>query len=233
MKTIICAGTPTAGKTTVLKHVIKKLKAKGHSLAFLKIDVQYADEDEMFRDEFAIPVKKVYSGELCPDHCNVMVLGDAIAWAARERAEFLLVETAGLCLRCSPYIEGSPGLVVMEATSGMNLPRKIGPMLSLADIAVITKIDLISQAEREVFRARVMEAAPSVIMAETDALHGIGIDPIVKKLLAAPDVQFPLYLRGNPPVGTCTICVGKKEIGWKQHFGVVRPLENQSFYRGE
>jgi Ni2+-binding GTPase involved in maturation of urease and hydrogenase len=221
MKVIICAGTSTAGKTTVLKHVIKKLKAKGHSLAFLKIDVQYADEDELFRDEFAIPVKKVYSGELCPDHCNVMVLGDAIAWAAKERAEFLLVETAGLCLRCSPYIEGSPGLVVMEATSGMNLPRKIGPMLSLADIAIITKIDLISQAEREVFRARV------------NALHGIGIDSIVTKLLLAPDIQFPLYLRGNPPVGTCTICVGKKEIGWKQHFGVVRPLENQSFYRGE
>lgn len=233
MKTIICAGTPTAGKTTVLKHVIKKLKALGHSLAYLKIDVQYADEDELFRAEFAIPVKKVYSGELCPDHCNVMVLGDAIAWAARERAEFLLVETAGLCLRCSPYVEGSPGLVVMEATSGMNLPRKIGPMLSLADIAVITKIDLISQAEREVFRARIMEAAPGVAVAETDALHGIGIDPIVKKLLLAPDVRFPLYLRGSPPVGTCTICVGKKEIGWKQHFGVVRPLENQSFYRGE
>jgi Ni2+-binding GTPase involved in maturation of urease and hydrogenase len=233
MKVIICAGTSTAGKTTVLKHVIKKLKAKGHSLAFLKIDVQYADEDELFRDEFAIPVKKVYSGELCPDHCNVMVLGDAIAWAAKERAEFLLVETAGLCLRCSPYIEGSPGLVVMEATSGMNLPRKIGPMLSLADIAIITKIDLISQAEREVFRARVMEAAPNVAIAETNALHGIGIDSIVTKLLLAPDIQFPLYLRGNPPVGTCTICVGKKEIGWKQHFGVVRPLENQSFYRGE
>jgi Ni2+-binding GTPase involved in maturation of urease and hydrogenase len=233
MKVIICAGTSTAGKTTVLKHVIKKLKGAGHSLAFLKIDVQYADEDELFRDEFAIPVKKVYSGELCPDHCNVMVLGDAIAWAAKERAEFLLVETAGLCLRCSPYIEGSPGLVIMEATSGMNLPRKIGPMLSLADIAIITKIDLISQAEREVFRARVMEAAPNVAIAETNALHGIGIDPIVKKLLAAPDVRFPLYLRGNPPVGTCTICVGKKEIGWKQHFGVVRPLENQSFYRGE
>ncbi len=233
MKAIICAGTPTAGKTTVLKHVIRKLRDRGRSVAFLKIDVQYADEDERFREEFAIPARKVYSGELCPDHCNVMVLGDAIAWAAREKAEFLLVETAGLCLRCSPYVEGSPGLAVMEATSGMNLPRKIGPMLSLADIAVVTKIDLISQAEREVFRARVMEAAPGVTVAEADALHGIGIDPIVKRLLEAPDVRFPLFLRGNPPVGTCTICVGKKEIGWKQHFGVVRPLENQAFYRGE
>jgi len=42
-----------------------------------------------------------------------------------------------------------------------------------------------------------------------------------------------MLLRGNPPVGTCTICVGKKEIGWQAHFGVVRALENQNFYRGE
>ena len=233
MKVVICAGTPTSGKSTVLKHVIKKLKNREEKVAFLKIDVQFADEDEIFSREFGIPTKKVYSGELCPDHCNVMVIGDAIDWANKENADYLLVETAGLCLRCSPYIEGLLGIVVLEATSGMNLPRKIGPMLSLADIAVVTKIDLISQAEREVFRARIMEATKNIIIAETDALHGVGIDPILKKISESAEVKYPLFLRGNPPVGTCTICVGKKEIGWKQHFGVVRPLENQTFYRGE
>lgn len=233
MKIVICAGPPTSGKSTVLKHVIKKLQKRGEKIAFLKIDVQFADEDEIFKQEFAIPTKKVYSGELCPDHCNVMVMGDAVEWAKKENANFLIVETAGLCLRCSPYIEGSLGIVVLEATSGMNLPRKIGPMLSLADMAVVTKIDLISQAEREVFRARIMETAGKIPIAESDALHGIGIDPILKKVYESQDVKYPLFLRGNPPMGTCTICVGKKDIGWKQHFGVVRPLENQVFYRGE
>ncbi|MCX8044783.1 MAG: cobalamin biosynthesis protein [Desulfobacterota bacterium] len=233
MKAIICAGPPTTGKTTVLKQVTQRLQGAGLQVAYLKIDVQYAVEDEMFQSEFNIPVKKVYSGELCPDHCNVMVLADAIEWASQNRAHFLLVETAGLCLRCSPYIEGSLGMVVLEATSGMNLPRKIGPMLTLADVAVITKIDLISQAEREVFRARVLEAAGHLSICETNALYGIGIDAVVKKIHASPELRYPLILRGNPPVGTCTICVGKKEIGWKQHFGVVRPLENQMFYRGE
>ena len=41
------------------------------------------------------------------------------------------------------------------------------------------------------------------------------------------------FLRGNPPVGTCTICVGKKEIGWQSHFGVVRRAGKSNFYRGE
>ncbi len=200
MRAVICAGPPTCGKTTVLKHVVRKLKAEGLRLAYLKIDVQYADEDEMFRDEFGIPVKKVYSGELCPDHCNVMVLGDAIDWAEQEKADFLLVETAGLCLRCSPYIDGSLGIVVLEATSGMNLPRKIGPMLSLADVAVVTKIDLVSQAEREVFRARILETAPGVRIVETDALYGIGVDPLVRRIKEARR-SWPRLLPARQPAG--------------------------------
>lgn len=233
MKLVICAGPATTGKTAVLRHLARKLLAVGHRVAFLKLDVQFAEEDEQLAQELGIPTRKVYSGELCPDHCSVMVLGDALVWAENSDAQILLVETAGLCLRCSPYVDRGLGIVVIEATSGMNLPLKIGPMLSLADVAVVTKVDRVSQAEREVFRARIMEVAPGVTVREVNALHGIGIDPLVDRVLATPDAVHPIKLRGNPPVGTCTICVGKKDIGWQSHFGVVRPLENQMFYRGE
>jgi Ni2+-binding GTPase involved in maturation of urease and hydrogenase len=233
MKLAICAGPATTGKTAVLRHIIRKLQDSGQRVAFLKIDVQYAEEDEQFAREFGIPTRKVYSGELCPDHCNVMVLGDALQWARKADSDVLLVETAGLCLRCSPYVDGGLGLIVLEATSGMNLPLKVGPMLSLADVAVVTKIDRVSQAEREVFRARIQDVAPSVRIREVNALYGIGIDPLVDHVRATPDAEESMLLRGNPPVGTCTICVGKKEIGWQSHFGVVRALDNQTFYRGE
>jgi len=233
MKLAIVAGASTTGKSAVLRHIIPRLQARGWSPAFLKIDVQFAEEDVDFARDFSIPTRKVYSGELCPDHCNVMVLGDALQWAARVGGDILLVETAGLCLRCSPYVDGGLGLVVLEATSGMNLPRKIGPMLSLADTAVVTKIDRISQAEREVFRARIREAAPGVRIREVNALHGIGVDPLVDAVALTPDAKADLELRGNPPVGACTICVGKKTVGWQSHFGVVRALEGQVFYRGE
>jgi Ni2+-binding GTPase involved in maturation of urease and hydrogenase len=233
MKLLICAGPSTSGKTAVLRHVIGKLITNGHHPAFVKIDVQFAEEHDLLNKEFDIPTKIVYSGDLCPDHCSVMVLGDAIKWAQDKGADMLLVETAGLCLRCSPYVNAGLGLVVLEATSGMNLPRKVGPMLSLADMCMITKIDRVSQAEREVFRSRIMDAAPTVRVREANALHGIGIDPLVAQFLATEDIPEKMLLRGNPPVGTCTICVGKKEIGWQNHFGVVRPLENQTFYRGE
>ena len=233
MKLIIIAGPPTCGKTTVIRQVIRKVIKKGLKPAYLKIDVLYADEDMQISKEFNIPTKKIYSGELCPDHCNVVVLDEVVEWAQYLGAEFLFVETAGLCLRCSPYVEQSLGIVVLEATSGMNLPRKIGPMLTLADICVVTKIDLISQAEREVFRYRIMEAAKGISVVESNALYGIGIDPIVREVLKTSTIEQPMFLKGNPPVGTCTICVGKKEIGAKNHFGVLRTMENDLFYVGE
>ena len=233
MKIAICSGPPTTGKTSVLRHAIRKLIDKGERCAFLKIDVQFAEEDEQLAAEFGIPTRKVYSGELCPDHCSVMVLGDAIQWADENDCTILLVETAGLCLRCAPYVDGGLGICVLEATSGMNLPLKVGPMLSLADVTVVTKGDLVSQAEREVFRARIQDVAPMTQIREANALYGIGIDPLVEAILETPDAHDDLLLRGSPPVGTCTICVGKKEVGWQAHFGVVRALDNQNFYRGQ
>jgi Ni2+-binding GTPase involved in maturation of urease and hydrogenase len=233
MKVAICAGPPTSGKTTVLRHAARKLLARGQRLAYLKVDVQYCDEDELFTSELQVPARKVYSGDLCPDHCSALVLGDAIRWAGDQGAGILLVETAGLCLRCAPYVDGALGIVVLEATSGTNLPRKIGAMLSLADVAVITKIDLVSQAEKEVFRANLVEAAPGVAVVESDALHGINIEPIERRIEAVPELPESPRLRGSPPMAVCTICAGKKEIGWEHHFGIVRALDSDLFYRGQ
>ena len=101
MRLAICAGPATTGKTSVLRHMTRKLLRAGHKVAFVKLDVQYADEDELLAKEFNIPTKKVYTGELCPDHCHVMILGDALRWAGENDADILLVETAGLCLRCA------------------------------------------------------------------------------------------------------------------------------------
>ncbi len=187
----------------------------------------------LFAEEFGIPTRKVYSEDLCPDHCNVIVLGDAIAWAENAAAISCLWKQQA-------YVCGVPlisrmrwGLWCLKQAGRMNLPRKIGPMLSLADVAVVTKIDIVSQAEREVFRANINDAASKVLVIETDALHGINIDHVVRQIDIAPEYTTPSLLRGNPPVGTCTICVGKRDIGKEAHFGVLRPLESDIFYRGE
>ncbi len=232
MKAVICAGPPTGGKTTVLRQAARRLIERGRRLAYLKVDVQYCDEDELFAREFGIPARKVLSGDLCPDHCSVLVLGDALAWAARESAECLLVETAGLCLRCAPYIDGALGL---RDQVDLGHHGEVGEGEHCADLA--QQVHAAGgfehdDAEREVFRANLLDAA-QIPVVETDALHGINLEPVVRRIEATPELVQPSRLRGSPPMAVCTICAGKKEIGWEHHYGIVRALDSDLFYRGQ
>jgi Ni2+-binding GTPase involved in maturation of urease and hydrogenase len=235
MKLMNFAGPPSAGKTAVIKNIIRKLYPRV-KIAYLKIDVVMAFEKEELQREFAnLPIQIVYAGDLCPDHASVMVMKDAIHWATREGSDLLIVESAGLCLRCSPYLNQGLGVIVLSMLGGMNSPLKMGPMVSLADVAVVTKIDLISQAEREVFREKVREVSRSIRIYEVNALQGTGTSRLLTEMDGMKDIDpSSLQLKGVPPLGVCTICIGKKDIGWDNHFGVIRKLEGADYlYRGE
>ncbi len=236
MKLLMIAGPPSAGKTALVKQIIKKLM-DSIKIVFLKIDVVKAYEDIELKKEFKIVTKKFYSGDLCPDHAGVMVMADALEWAEGNSADLLIVESAGLCLRCAPYLNQGLGIVVLSSISGIHAPEKMGAMVSLADIAVITKIDLVSQAEREVLIQKIREVHPGVILLETNALQGTSLHRLYDLISNSKDIdKETLMLKGNPPLGTCTICVGKKEIGWKHHFGVIQKLDGhvaEYLFRGE
>lgn len=234
MKLFIIAGPPSGGKTAVIRQILKNLP-ENLVPAFLKIDVMHASEDEEFAEEFGIPVKKVYSGDICPDHMGILVLDDALRWAESLSRNVLIVESAGLCLRCTPYTTYSLGIAVVSAISGTNSPLKMKPLLALADVVVVTKTDLVSQAETEVFRECIKKVVPEIDIVETNATQGTGLRYLMRRISAQPDIgKNPITLRGSPPLGVCTVCIGKKEIGWKNHFGVVRPLNAPDpLYRGD
>ncbi|MDN7011852.1 cobalamin biosynthesis protein [Methanoculleus sp. FWC-SCC3] len=235
MRLAVVAGPPSAGKTAVVRQTIRTLLDR-YRIAYLKIDVVRAFEDEELATEFGIPTRKVCSGDLCPDHAGVMVMRDAIAWAEEEGADLLVVESAGLCLRCSPYTTQGLGIVVLSAVSGTNTPLKMAAMLALADIAVVTRIDLVSQAEKEVFRERIREVNPDLDIVETNAVQGTGMRYLLRAIEDYPQITDPdtIVLRGAPPLGVCTLCIGKTEIGWQNHFGVVRRLEGADYlFRGD
>jgi len=236
LKLVVIAGPPSAGKTALIKQIVKRFKDEVR-VAFLKIDVVRAYEDIELNKEFNIMTKKIYSGDLCPDHAGVMVMGDAIEWADNNGADLFIVESAGLCLRCSPYLNQGLGIIVLSSISGIHAPEKMGAMVSLADIAVVTKIDLVSQAEREVMIQKIKEVHRNIILLETNALQGTSLHRLYDLIRNSRDIdKDSLFLKGNPPLGTCTICVGKKEIGWKHHFGVIQKLDGQVadyLYRGE
>lgn len=232
---MVVAGPPSAGKTSVIRQMIRHL-SETERVAYIKIDVVQAFEDEELREEFGIPTRKVYSGDMCPDHMGIMVIQDAVQWAESEGASVLIYESAGLCLRCTPYFTESLGICVMSAISGTHAPLKMAPMIALSDMCIVTKTDLISQAEKEVFRESIRRVSSDMDIIETNAIQGTGMKYLFRVMDSAPSIQSTeaLELRGVPPLGVCTVCIGKKSVGWQNHFGVIRRLEDaDNIYHGE
>jgi len=139
----------------------------------------------------------------------------------------LVSESAGLCNRCSPYVKDVLAVCVIDNLSGINTPRKIGPMLKSADIVVITKGDIVSQAEREVFAARVRAVNGKARILHVNGLNGQGSFEL-SRLLYNPHVNVETLvgrkLRFPMPGALCSYCLGETRIGESYQLGNVRKI---------
>lgn len=232
MKTIIVAGTAGSGKTSVLIHTLKHLQAD-YSCCVVKIDCLYTDDGKRF-EKLGIPVMVGLAMDMCPDHFAIYNYEDMIGWAVREQCGILVIETAGLCHRCAPFTKNSLGVCVLDATTGPNTPLKLGPFLSTADISVITKGDLISQAEREIFRERVLEINPRCSIIEANGLSGKGSAELSKDVAQSKEIKSDdELLRHSAPAAVCTLCVGESRVAKALHRGLLRNIDGMQFYKGE
>jgi Ni2+-binding GTPase involved in maturation of urease and hydrogenase len=173
MNLVTISGPPSSGKTSVILKTIDALTRRGLKTGVVKFDCLYTDDDVLY-EKAGIPVKKGLSGAMCPDHYFISNVEEVTRWGIEEGFDLLISESAGLCNRCSPYIKDIKAVCVIDNLSGVNTPKKIGPMLKSADIVVITKGDIVSQAEREVFASRVNLVNPSAVIMNINGLTGQG-----------------------------------------------------------
>lgn len=232
MKMVVTAGTPGSGKTSVLMHAIRDLKRAGIRPALVKIDCLWTEDDTRFK-RLDVPVAVGLSRDMCPDHYAIYNVEEMLDWAAEQHADVLLNETAGLCLRCAPYPDGCLAVCVMDVTTGPNTPLKVGPLLTTADVVVTTKGDLVSQAEREVFRERILEVNPKARIIEANGLSGKGSGELADLIRSWSDISGDMALRHNPPLGVCTLCTGELRVAKEHHRGVLRHLDGFMEYTGE
>lgn len=232
MKMVVIAGTPGSGKTSVLMHAVKELKRSGMKPALVKIDCMWTEDDERFK-RLDVPVAVGLSRDMCPDHYAIYNVDEMLDFAKNQGANILLSETAGLCLRCAPYPDRALAVCVIDVTSGPNSPLKVGPLLTTADAAVMTKGDLVSQAEREVFRERILEANPRCRIIEANGLTGKGSSELSDLMKGWPDISGEMVLRHNPPLAICTLCAGELRMSKERHRGVLRHLDGFMEYSGE
>lgn len=225
MKLVTVAGPPSSGKTSVLLRIIESLEEAGRKVGVVKFDCMATFDHDRYRDR-NIPALVGLSGNVCPDHYFVTNISDCVQWGTDLGLDMLITESAGLCNRCSPYIRGVMAVCVVDHLSGLNTPAKIGPMLKLADAVILTKGDIVSQAEREVFRYRVHSANAKADLVPMNGLTGQGKERARDLFLQAPELGNldGSKLRFSMPAAVCSYCLGETRIGEDAQMGNVRKI---------
>ena len=227
MNLVTVSGPPSVGKTSVILKTIDSLKNRGLKVGVVKFDCLYTDDDKLY-EKAGVSVQKGLSGGLCPDHYFVSNIEEVTQWGLDNNFDILISESAGLCNRCSPYIKGIQAVCVIDNLSGIGTPKKIGPMLKSADVVVITKGDIVSQAEREVFSSRVHSVNPAAIILHVNGLTGQGSFELSTLLYEKDDNIKTLKgktLRFSMPAALCSYCLGETRIGESYQMGNVRKID--------
>lgn len=226
MKLVTVSGPPSSGKTSVIVKTIEEIQKEKLQCGVVKFDCLSA-QDQLIYHAKGIPVKTGLSGNLCPDHFYVSNIEAAVQWAQSEHFDYLITESAGLCNRCSPHIKEVLAICVIDNLSGVNTPKKIGPMLKSADIVVVTKGDIVSQAEREVFSFRIRQVNPRAKIIQFNGVTGQG-SFYLKKAFSETDELKSLTgatLRFTMPGALCSYCLGERTIGKDKQIGISKLME--------
>lgn len=225
MKLITVAGPPSSGKTSVILKLLENMQVK-ENVGVVKFDCLTSFDQERY-EEAGIPVQTGFSGKICPDHFFVSNIEDAVQWGIKAGFDLLITESAGLCNRCSPYINGILSICVIDNLSGVKTPRKIGPMLKLADIVVVTKGDIVSQAEREVFAFNIKQVNAAAKIVFVNGITGQGAFLLSKYLKETREIQTlkDMKLRFTTPAAVCSYCTGETRIGESYQNGMMKKME--------
>lgn len=227
MRLIIFAGAPAVGKTAVilktLNHILRDLNFRP---SIAKMDCLKSN-DELLYKELNLPVVTGLSDQLCPDHYLAINLNHIYNWAVKQQSNTLIIETAGLCNRCAPFITNALNICIIDSTASIKSPEKLGPMVTTAKIIAVTKGDMISQAEREILIKHLHTLNPEAIIFPVNGITGAGSKKLASQILAQvpiDDISSQTLIH-EMPGAVCSYCVGETRIGTDYHQGMVNYME--------
>ena len=226
MRLITVAGPPSSGNTSVILRLADFLREKNQKIGVVKFDCLTSFDRERYTD-YGIQVQVGFAGKFCPDHFFISNVEDAVRWGVQEGFDIIITESAGLCNRCSPHIRGVLAVCVIDNLAGIYTPRKIGPMLKFADIVVVTKGDIVLQAEREVFMFNIRQVNSGAKIVFLNGITGQGVFLFGTHAETAAEVESlrGYKLRFTTPSSVCSYCTGETRIGEEYQNGMMRKME--------
>ena len=173
--------SPGSGKTTLLATVARRLAGRLRMAAIVG-DIATELDAERLR-QAGLPAHQIVTGGSC--HLDARMIEKALATANFGPLDLLFVENVGNLVCPANYDLGEAfKIVLLSVTEGTDKPFKYPGIFSKADVAVLTKMDLLPHVPFDVDAAteQITILRPEARILQVSSSTGLGIDEFVALL---------------------------------------------------
>jgi hydrogenase nickel incorporation protein HypB len=189
-------GSPGAGKTALLEAVAKKLG--GARVRAVSGDLA-TDNDGARLRAAGIGALTITTGQAC--HLDARLVHNSLHELDWQKADYLFIENVGNLVCPAIYDLGqAKNVVVLSVTEGEDKPLKYPVMFRVADLVVLSKIDLLPHLPGisvERIRENLGRVRPEPKLIAVSATTGEGMDEFASWLVA----ERAARLAQHPPHG--------------------------------
>jgi hydrogenase nickel incorporation protein HypB len=167
--------SPGAGKTALLERMIADLGTK-MPMAVIVGDLATDNDAQRLRRP-GTEVVQITTGNTC--HLEAEMVSQAVRQLHLDRVELLAIENVGNLVCPAAYDLGENlRVVVFAVTEGEDKPLKYPTMFKIADVVIISKIDIAEAVEfdRQTALHNIQQIAPQATILEVSARTGAGMD---------------------------------------------------------
>jgi hydrogenase nickel incorporation protein HypB len=176
--------SPGAGKTRLLERTLNDLTG-ALQMAVIAGDLQTDNDARRLADRGA-PVVPVTTGTMC--HLEADIVSRACEELDLKSIDILFIENVGNLVCPASFDLGEEARVVlMSVTEGEDKPLKYPPIFKLADVVLLTKLDMAAAAgfDRNAALENIKCVAPQAELIELSARSGDGLNQWYTFLLEA------------------------------------------------
>ncbi|MEZ5965525.1 MAG: hydrogenase nickel incorporation protein HypB [Planctomycetota bacterium] len=170
--------SPGSGKTTLLATLARRL-AERWTMAAIVGDIATERDADRLRDA-GLRAHQIVTGGAC--HLDARMLERALAVADFGEPDLLFVENVGNLVCPANYDLGEHfKIVLLAVTEGADKPFKYPGIFSKAEVAVLTKWDLLPHVDFEVDAVceQIRTLRPTARIVSLSARDGTGVDELV------------------------------------------------------
>jgi hydrogenase nickel incorporation protein HypB len=173
--------SPGSGKTTLLCTLARQLAGTLRMAAIVGDIATERDADRM--REAGLPAHQIVTGGCC--HLDARMVDKALGVAAFGDVDLLFVENVGNLVCPANYDLGEAfKIVLLSTTEGADKPFKYPGIFSKADLAVLTKMDLLPYVpfDRAAVLEQIRTLRPNGRIVEVASTTGAGIPELARLL---------------------------------------------------